>query len=105
MSRLTTDPEDPDLTHGVDAQPVPQAAAYLVMNDEEKAKGYVRPVRTTYRHDRGLACGVVTTMSLPLAETYAARPDFYGATYCAGCKMHLPVAEFDWDVDGTRVGS
>ena len=36
-------------------------------------------------------------MSLPLAETYARDPKFYGATYCIECCMHLPVSEFVWD--------
>lgn len=104
MADLTSDPTDPRLTHGVDDGPVPQADAYLVLSEEERAKGFVRPVRTTYVHVRGEACGRATTMSLPLAETYAREPGFYGATYCVGCRMHCPVAEFDWD-DGTAVGS
>ena len=24
-------------------------------------------------------------------------PFFYGATYCVGCQMHRPLAEFNWD--------
>ena len=47
-------------------------------------------------------CGTVTTMGQALAETYAASPGFYGATYCCGCSMHLPVGklgEFVW-MDG-----
>lgn len=51
------------------------------------------------------ACGTVTTMAQPLAETYARDPHFYGATYCVGCRMHKPVAEFRWTADGTVVGS
>lgn len=47
---LTTDPNDPRLTRGVDATPVQQAAAYIVLSEEERAKGFVRPVRDTYRH-------------------------------------------------------
>jgi hypothetical protein len=101
VSRLTDDPNDPDLTHGGDTEPVPQAAAYLVLSDEERAKGFVRPVRKTYVHS---SCGTATTMSLPLAETYARDPKFYGATYCVGCQMHLPVREFTWE-DGKQVGS
>lgn len=109
MARLTDDPQDPGLTHGADSEPAPQADAYLVLSEAERAKGFVRPVRRTYVHKRGIsqqkpACGVATTMSTPLAETYARDPEFYGATYCTGCQMHLPVNEFDWD-DGTRVGS
>jgi hypothetical protein len=47
---LTTDPTDPRLTHGTDSEPVPQAAAYLVLSEEERAKGFVRPYRDAYRH-------------------------------------------------------
>jgi hypothetical protein len=47
---LTTDPADPRLTHGVDTEPVEQAEAYLVLSEEERAKGFVRPVRRSYRH-------------------------------------------------------
>jgi hypothetical protein len=44
-------------------------------------------------------------MGLVLCETYARDPKFYGATYCVGCQMHRPVAEFVWDEDGEVVGS
>ena len=47
---LTTDPNDPDLTHGVDEGPVQQAKKYLILSEEERAKGFVRPVRRAYRH-------------------------------------------------------
>lgn len=102
---LTDDANDPRLTRGVDAEPRPQADAYLVLSEQERAKGFVRPVRRTYVHARGSrACGTATTMAQGLAETYAREPKFYGGTYCVGCQMHLPVAEFDWE-DGTQVGS
>lgn len=47
---LTDDPSDPRLTRGVDHQPVPQAEVYLVLSEEERAKGFVRPYRDAYRH-------------------------------------------------------
>lgn len=99
---LTDDPQDPRLTHGVDETPTDQANAYLVASDAERAKGFVRPLRTRYVHD---VCGAVTTMTLAIAETYAYKPDFYGATYCTRCRMHRPVGEFRWDEDGEVVGS
>lgn len=117
---LTTDPKDPRLGHGVDKDEIPQHEVYLVLPEEELAKGFVRPVRRTYVHQymedgskvpyplvsrKGVkGCGVATTMAQALAETYARDPKFYGATYCVGCKKHLPVAEFEWD-DGEVVGS
>lgn len=101
MPSLTTDPNDPRLGYGSDKEPGPQNEVYLVLSPEELAQGFVRPVRRTYVHK---TCGVATTMSQPIAETYARDPKFYGATYCVGCQKHLPVSEFLWD-DGTTVGS
>lgn len=98
---LTSDPNDLRLTHGADVEPGPQAEVYLVLSDKQRAKGFVRPVRRTYQHDK---CGGATTMGQALAETYAREPKFYGATYCVRCQMHLPVGEFKWD-DGQVVGS
>ena len=98
---VTSDRNDPRLTHGVDDAPVPQAEVYIVMTDEERAKGFVRPVRTAYYHQ---TCGAITTMGLAIAETYAANPGYYGATYCTGCQMHRPVGadgEFFWCQGGT----
>lgn len=75
---------------------------YVVLCPEERAKGYVRPVRTSYRHTK---CGTVTTMGQALAETYARDPKFYSGTFCCHCRTHFPVAEFTWEPDGTAVGS
>lgn len=149
---LTIDPNDPDLGRGADSSPVPQNKKYLVLSEEERAKGFVRPVRQSYVHvglkpkyplrdltedeqerfkqfgyakfeaypesespvngrywtqadlnNRG--CGAKTTMAVPLAETYARNPKFYGSTYCCGCSMHRPVAEFVWDGTDELVGS
>lgn len=153
---LTTDPNSPCLKK---IGPDGQQACYLVLSEEERAKGFVRPVRNQYKHVgirpkfplRDLTpeeleqyrqfgyvkyeaypenetclvgrfwtleqlrsgCGTVTTMGVALAETYARQPSFYGGTYCAGCRKHLPVGaegEFVWvDKDGTvtdqRVGT
>jgi hypothetical protein len=99
---LTTDPFDPDLTHGIDQVPVPQAKKYLILSEEERAKGFIRPLRRSYIHK---TCGGKTTMGLALCETYARDPAFYCATYCIHCEMHKPVNEFTWDEDGEPVGS
>lgn len=47
---LTTDPNDPRLCHGTDDEPGPQCETYLVLSEEERAKGFVRPVRNSYVH-------------------------------------------------------
>jgi len=102
---LTSDPNNPRLTRGADTQPVPQAEVYLVLSDEERAKGFLRPVRRSYLH---LTCGGITTMGQALAETYAREPTFYGATYCVHCRMHRPVGadgEFVWDGTNEKVGT
>lgn len=79
-----------------------QQVDYLVLCPEERAKGFVRPVRQRYKHTK---CGTVTKMGLALAETYARDPKFYGKTFCYGCGTHFPVAEFTWEPDGSAVGS
>ena len=94
----TSDPSDPRLTHGAGTEPTEMAPVYLVLSEEERARGFVRPVRQSYRH-QDPECGVVTTMSLALAETYARDFSFYGATFCVRCSMHRPVGpegEFTW---------
>ena len=76
---------------------------YVVLSDAERARGFVRPVRDAYRH---LTCGAITTMSRPLAETYARDPSFYTGTFCSTCRKHFPVGaegEFTWyENDGTE---
>ena len=75
---------------------------YVVLSDEERARGFVRPVRLAYTH---LVCGSDTSMHWRIAETYARDPRFYGATYCCACSAHFPVAEFVWKGTNERVGS
>lgn len=50
VSGVTSDRSDPRLGYGVDDEPVPQHEVYLVLSDEERAKGFVRPVRHAYMH-------------------------------------------------------
>lgn len=108
MTGLTEDPEEArtsriDPTTGMQEK-------YLVLSEEERGKGFLRPVTRSYRH---LICGTVTTMGQALAETYARDPKFYGATYCAGgaCMSHFPVGahgEFVWEggpMHGQKVGT
>lgn len=75
---------------------------YVVLSEEERAKGFVRPVRQKYRHER---CNCVTTMSLAIAETFARDPDFYNGTFCSFCKSHFELDEFCWDGTDEVVGS
>lgn len=78
---------------------------YVVLAEEERAKGFVRPVRRSYKH---LKCGTVTTMCQTIAETYARDPGFYSGTFCYGCRTHFPVGadgEFVWDGSDEKVGT
>lgn len=78
---------------------------YVVLSEEERAKGFVRPVRNAYRH---LKCGSVTTMGRALAETYARDPYFYSGTFCCTCRAHFPVGEdgeFVWEGTSEKVGT
>lgn len=155
----TTDGQPPDPEHDRASAPKPidpatgQHGAYWVLTPEERAKGFVRPVRRSYVHvgsrpknplrdltpeerERFAAsnyvafeaysdgtltsgrfwteaqlksgCGGVTTMGVALAETYARDPKYYGATFCAHCKTHLPVGEdgeFVWEGTDEKVGT
>jgi hypothetical protein len=99
---VTDDPNNPCLG---ETGPDGQQNCYLVLSDEERAKGFVRPVRTAYKH---LPCGAVTTMGLAIAETYARNPKFYGGTFCTACRDHFPVGEFGefvWDGTDEKVGT
>lgn len=102
---LTTDRDDPGLH---ELRPDGQQEKYLVLSEEERAKGYVRPLRRSYVH---LKCGAVTTMGQAIAETYARDPSFYGGTFCVACGNHFPLRNgdgshnFEWDGDRTPVGS
>jgi hypothetical protein len=82
-----------------------QQKAYIVLTAEERAKGFVRPVRRTYIHQK---CGCATTMGQSIAETYARDPSFYSGTFCVGCRAHFPVGadgEFVWDGTNEKVGT
>jgi hypothetical protein len=103
---VTDDRDDPRLREPVDEKGLQKV--YLVLSEEERAKGFVRPYRDCYKH---LICGTWTTMGKALSETYARNPKFYGATYCVKCQKHLPVGEngefvwIEWDGrEGDKVG-
>lgn len=82
-----------------------QQEGYVVLAEEERAKGFVRPVRPSYVH---LKCKSVTTMGQSLAETYARNPSFYSGTFCCQCGSHFPVGadgEFVWVGSDEKVGT
>ncbi len=79
-----------------------QQKGYVVLCPEERAKGYVRPLRLYYVHNK---CGAVTKMARSIAETYARDPKFYGGTFCIKCEKHFPLDEFVWERTHEIVGS
>lgn len=100
----TTDgqPPAPGFENASAPQPVKtdgQHAAYWILSEAERSKGFVRPVRRGYIHRK---CGSETIMGLTIAETYARDPKFYGATFCVKCARHFLVREFNWS-DGAGV--
>ena len=105
MTKTTLTDGSPVTPDYREIQPSGMQKAYVVLSAEERAKGFVRPVRTSYRH---LTCGCVTTMGLALAETYARNPAFYSGTFCVGCASHFPVGangQFVWDGTDEKVGT
>lgn len=101
LAKITTDPSASGLNAGKIGEVGPQNAVYLVLSEEERAKGFVRPLHHSYTHTK---CGSVTYMAQAVCETYANHPKFYTATFCATCSAHLPVDQFIWP-DGSQVGS
>lgn len=83
-----------------------QHADHWVLCANERAKGFIRPVRRKYIHQK---CGTVTTQPQAIAETYARDPSFYGSTFCVHCRDYFPVGEsgeFVWDDgSGQKVGT
>ena len=115
---LSGDPVPEDHSH-TELKPNGQQKDYVVLSDEERAKGFVRPLRKSYVHTGTNpqmdgcvliktdtdGCGTRTTInSKEIVETYARNPKFYSGTFCVGCRKHLPLGQFRWD-DGSVLGS
>lgn len=83
-------------------RPDGQQEGYIVLAEEERAKGFVRPVRRTYTH---LKCGTATTMATVIAESFARDPKFYSGGFCCGCRAHFPNDEFVWTGTNEKVGT
>lgn len=103
-----------------------QQRDYVVLSAEERAKGFVRPVRDKYLHVGSIAkgvdyrvitpemareiranggCATHTSMSREIAETYARDNKFYDATFCSSCRKHFPLDQFVWLGTSEQVGS
>ncbi len=106
MSRITLTDGSPVTPEHREIDPATgMQKGYVVLSAEERAKGFVRPVRRSYVHE---TCGATTTMGTALAETYAREPTFYSGTFCATCRAHFPVGEdgeFTWAGTDKKVGT
>lgn len=96
---ISGNPETPDHR---ELRPDGMQKDYVVLCPQERAKGFVRPVRRTYRHK---TCNTTTTMGLALAETYARDPEFYSGTFCCTCRAHFPLDQFVWEGTDEQVGA
>lgn len=105
-------PENPESSSVPTNRRLPdgQYADHWVLCEEERHKGFVRPLRTSYIHvgpPGGKGCGGRTTMPMACAETYAREPSYYGSTFCCTCNGYFPVGEngeFVWPDSNERVG-
>lgn len=93
---------DPETDAHREIRPDGMQKDYVVLCPAERYKGFVRPVRRSYRHN---ACHAITTMALALAETYARDPKFYSGTFCATCRDHFPLDQFTWEGTTEVLGS
>lgn len=100
---------DPDRIHAptpkAEKRPDGQHIDHWVLSKEERSKGWVRPLRETYKH---LKCGTTTSMGIAIAETYAKIPHYYGSTFCCTCGAYFPVGEdgeFVWKGTNEKVGT
>lgn len=102
MSRTTLTDGSPVTDSHRELKDNGQQKGYVVLSEEERAKGFVRPVRRSYTHK---TCGTDTKMGDAIAETFAREPSFYSGTFCVQCKQHFPLNQFVWSGTQDQVGS
>ena len=105
QSTATGNPPHDDHWEGPAPAPKDETGQHLdhwVLPEEERANGFVRPLRFKYKHEK---CEAVTRMGQPIAETYARDPYYYGTTFCIACHDYFQVSEFTWDGTKERLGS
>ncbi len=72
--------------------------------ESPESDGGLKPGRFWTQQRLSTGCGTGTTMGKALAETWAKKIDFYGATFCFHCNNHFLVEEFQWE-DGSTLGT
>jgi hypothetical protein len=79
------------------------------LTDQERAQGFVRPLRTRVLHTTAApgrpVCGRPSAMSIGQAEDMAKDPASWTSCWCAVCGRRLPVNQFTWQADGSPVGT
>lgn len=106
---ISGEPVPEDRSH-TELKPNGQQRDYVVLTPEERAKGFVKPLRRSYIHafpsetNRQVGCGGETKMGQAIAETYARDPRFYSGTFCVHCAKHFPLNQFIWDGGGELNG-
>jgi len=93
----TTDPKDPRLGHGSDKEPRPQNPVYLVLSDEERARGFVRPYRDAYVHKGRRVCGRFHKIESPLSAGQVAHVCSMEPGHEGDCTVYSAVTQPELD--------
>jgi hypothetical protein len=93
----TTDKNDPRLGHGVDKEPIQQHEVYLILSEEERAKGFVRPLHRGYVHV-GLSKKTFKNPMRPLTDEEKERGKDWGWI------AYVEYDEFEKQENNTAIG-
>lgn len=85
---ITTDPNHPDLGRTEDGSSNGQNKAYLVLSEEERAKGFVRPVRQSYIHVGRKPAHPLRELNEKEKEMFGDEYDFF-EEYPEGCDERI----------------
>lgn len=98
---LTTDRDHPELGHG---EGNGQNKVYLILSPEERAKGFVRPVRQSYTHVGLRICGKIKTFDgdpgLFVCKSPPNHEGKCGPVYCAITKEQKEQLDKDGNLYG-----
>ena len=94
-------PEDKKVEPQIKPPIIPQKTKDMI-TDTEKARGFVRPIRSVIVHK---ACGERNVLTDAVAEMYARDPKGNTNALCVACGNYFPVVEFNWEGIEEKVGS
>jgi hypothetical protein len=72
------------------------------LTPEEKAAGFIRPMRTRVKHK---FCGTTSILRTVDALDMARDPTSWSTCWCMVCGRRLPADQFEWFPGGEAVGS